>query len=170
MKTIIIYRSKTGFTERYAQWIAEELGCEAVPFKQAGQLDLSGYDTVIYGAGFHAGMIPGAKKYAAMPALADKHVIVFATGAMPAEAPDVDKSMRQNFTEEQLTRVKTFYLQAGLNYERMGVMDRLMMKVFSAMVKKQEGEDSEMYRMVSTSYDLCDRMQIAPLVEYCRQA
>ena len=64
--------------------------------------------------------------------------------------------------------MKTFYLQAGLNYERMGVMDRLMMKVFSAMVKKQEGEDSEMYRMVCSSYDLTDRSRISPLVEYVR--
>lgn len=170
MKAIVIYRSKTGFTQRYAQWIAEELSCEAIPFREAHKCDLSGYDTIIYGAGFHAGMIPGAKKFISMPALAGKRLVVFATGAMPAAAPDVAKALRQNFTDEQWERVKAFYLQAGLNYERMSMLDRLMMKAFCSMVKKQEGEDSEMYRMVSTSYDLCDRMQIAPMVEYCRQA
>jgi len=29
MNTIVIYRSKYGSTKQYAEWIAEELGCEA---------------------------------------------------------------------------------------------------------------------------------------------
>ena len=29
MKSIVVYTSKTGFTKKYAQWIAEDLGCEA---------------------------------------------------------------------------------------------------------------------------------------------
>ena len=30
MSTIVVYKSKYGSTKAYAQWIAEELGCEAV--------------------------------------------------------------------------------------------------------------------------------------------
>ena len=30
MKIIVIYKSKTGFTKRYAEWIAEELKCDIV--------------------------------------------------------------------------------------------------------------------------------------------
>ena len=29
MKKIVVYESGTGFTERYAKWIAEELACDA---------------------------------------------------------------------------------------------------------------------------------------------
>lgn len=30
MKTIVIFNSQTGFTERYARWIAESAGAECV--------------------------------------------------------------------------------------------------------------------------------------------
>ena len=32
-KAIVIYTSKRGSTKQYAEWIAEDLGCEAVPFE-----------------------------------------------------------------------------------------------------------------------------------------
>ena len=32
MKTIVIYNSETGFTKRYAQWIAEKANAECVGF------------------------------------------------------------------------------------------------------------------------------------------
>lgn len=28
MKILVTYKSKTGFTKKYAKWIAEELNCE----------------------------------------------------------------------------------------------------------------------------------------------
>ncbi len=28
MKTIVVYKSKYGYTKRYAEWIAEELSCD----------------------------------------------------------------------------------------------------------------------------------------------
>ena len=34
MNRIVVYTSKTGFTEKYAKWIAEELQCEAVSLKK----------------------------------------------------------------------------------------------------------------------------------------
>ena len=33
MDILLLYTSGTGFTKRYADWIGEELGIEAVPFK-----------------------------------------------------------------------------------------------------------------------------------------
>jgi len=34
MKTIVIYNSQTGFTERYAKWIAEETSADCVSFAE----------------------------------------------------------------------------------------------------------------------------------------
>lgn len=169
MKRIIIYYSKTGFTERYARWISEELGCEAITLKESGRRDLTAYDTIIYGAGLHAGKIPGVKKFLVPSVLTDGRLVVFATGAIAPQAPELTKALRPNFTDEQWSKVKTFYMQAGLNYERMGVLDRALMAGLRAFLRRQEGKDSDAYRMVSTSFDLCDRAYIAPLVDYCRQ-
>ena len=46
MKTLVIYKSKYGSTKQYAEWIAEELDCEAVDAKSVKPLDLEKYDIV----------------------------------------------------------------------------------------------------------------------------
>ncbi len=167
MKAIVIYRSKTGFTKRYAEWIAAALGCEAVDWKAAQGKELAGYDTLIYGGWFHAGSIMGLKKFLQKAEPLKKNMAVFATGASPAENPDIEPGMKKNFTPEQWGRIKAFYFPGGLNYEAMGAVDRTLMAAFRAMVKKQEGENSQMYQMLCKSYDLTDEKYIQPLVECC---
>lgn len=167
MKAIIIYYSKTGFTEKYARWISEELHCDIVSYKDKEKASLEDYDTVIYGGGLHAGSINGLKWLKEkLPQLTEKKVIVFATGAMPPETPDVDKAMRQNFTEDEWNQVKVFYFWGGLCYEKMGLGDKLMMAVFRKMLSKKEGEE-EALKMVSSSYDCTSRDYIRSLLEYC---
>ena len=50
-KSIVIYTSKRGSTKQYAEWIAEDLGCRAVPLDDVLKegMDLHGYGCVIYG-------------------------------------------------------------------------------------------------------------------------
>ena len=52
MKTLIIYHSQTGFTAKYAQWMAEATGADRVELKEAKKKDLKffdSYDKIIYG-------------------------------------------------------------------------------------------------------------------------
>ena len=170
MKTIVIYQSKTGFTKQYAEWIAADLGCQALAWKDAQNADLAAYDTLIYGGWFHAGSIMGLKKFLQKADAPGKRLAVFATGASPAENPDNEAAMRKNFTQEQCGRIKAFYMPGGLNYEKMGAVNKAMMAAFRAIVKKQEGEGSEMYRMLCKSYSLAEEKHIQPLVEWCREA
>lgn len=168
-KVLIVYKSTTGFTERFAQWIGKELSAELVPYKQRKSVCFEKYDVIIFGGGFHAGMINGLKWLKKeLPQLKDKSVIVFATGATPSNAPDVQKAIKQNFTDEEREKIKVFYMQSGLCYEKMGVGDKLMMAVFRKMVKKTEGEESETYKMIQQSYDCSSKNSIYPLVEYCK--
>ncbi|HHW95404.1 MAG TPA: hypothetical protein GX736_05720 [Mogibacterium sp.] len=48
-KPIVIYSSKRGSTKQYAEWIAEELSCEAVSFEESYNINLYEYDFIIYG-------------------------------------------------------------------------------------------------------------------------
>lgn len=57
MKAIIIYCSKTGFTKRYADWLAEELECSAVPADKRSAPDTAQYDVIIFASWFYAGTI-----------------------------------------------------------------------------------------------------------------
>ena len=155
MRLLVVYTSKTGFTKRYAQWLAEDLSGDCFPLEQAARVDFSGYDAVAFGSSVHAG---GVRKLAwlkkRLPALAGKRVALFFTGAMPPQ-------------ERQ--QVKAFYLWGGLNYQAMGPVDKWMMGVFRKMLASQKNpspEDKLAAQMVGSSYDKTDRASLKPLEDY----
>lgn len=167
MKTVIIFKSKTGFTERYAEWIKAEIDAELVPYKKRKRVELEKYDMVIFGSRFHMGMISGIgwfKKQ--LPRLAGKKTVVFATGASPSEAEELKNAYLQNFTAEEYRMIKPFYFRSGLSYEKMGALDKFLMAGFRSMLKKTEGENSEAYKTVAASHDVCSKELIKPLLEY----
>ncbi len=59
---LVTYKSVTGFTRRYAKWIAEELDCAIMELKDVSARTMSEYNTVIFGGRFHAGLVDGLKK------------------------------------------------------------------------------------------------------------
>lgn len=168
-KILVIYYTKTGFTLQYAQWLKEEVNCELLPYSRRDTADFTAYDTIVYGGGVHAGTINGIKWFKnKMTELPGKKLAVFATGAMPPDSPEPEKTLKHNFSEEEWQRLKVFYLPSGLNYEKMGAVDRAMMAMFRSLMKKKEGENSEAYRAVSASYDISSREYLKPLLEYVR--
>jgi len=46
---LVTYKSVTGFTKQYAKWIAEELDCTMMEWKDVSAKTMSEYDTVIFG-------------------------------------------------------------------------------------------------------------------------
>ena len=61
MSTVVVYSSQTGFTKRYAEWLAEELGCQVVSLGDEPRFDASGFDVVVLGGWLHAGGLAGKK-------------------------------------------------------------------------------------------------------------
>lgn len=59
IKKIVVYKSRTGFTEKYAHWIAEDLHCDAVSLEKISASQMSRYDVIIFGGGIHAGRSMG---------------------------------------------------------------------------------------------------------------
>lgn len=57
MKAIVIYNSQTGFTKRYAEWIAEAAGADCLAFSAAKKKDLAAYDAIVFGGWACAGSI-----------------------------------------------------------------------------------------------------------------
>lgn len=49
MKTIVIYNSQTGFTKRYAGWIAEAAGADCLELSAAKRRSLESYDAIVFG-------------------------------------------------------------------------------------------------------------------------
>ena len=55
MKTVVIYKSRSGHTEKYATWLSEKLNADLFEASQIKGLDFSRYDNIIYGGGLYAG-------------------------------------------------------------------------------------------------------------------
>ncbi len=168
-QNLVVYRSVTGFTEQYAKWIAEELDCACLELKDASAEVMSKYDAIIFGGRFHAGCVDGLKRAKQVfGESAAARLVVFATGASPASAGDViEEAWKNNLTADELERVPHFYMPGGLRYERMPLGDRLMMRVFAAMLRrKRDKSESEraMEEAIGHSYDLSSREFIAPLI------
>ena len=169
MKKIVIYRSKTGFTKKYAEWISNELSCDLCDCKKVNQTVLETYDVIIYGAGIMAGQIKGFKQLKeSLASIPSKKLVVFATGATKMDDEKALTAIRQaNFPDGDNTPY--FYFTGGLNYEKMGFFGRSMMKMMSsAMAKKKDATEEEKAeaKAMSQSSDYSDKEYIKPLVEY----
>ena len=92
MKIIIFYNGKTGFTKRYADWIAEELHCDIKVYKDFEKTEISADDTVIFGSRIHAGRIEHLSK---VKSRIKDNLIVFAVGATPVAAENADWIMKK---------------------------------------------------------------------------
>lgn len=78
---IIIYSSQTGFTKRYAEYMAEELDYDIKPVRKANLFRVSCYPVVIYGGGLHHNRIDGIRGLVeGSEYLGDQTLIVFSVG------------------------------------------------------------------------------------------
>ena len=67
--------------------------------------------------------------------------------------------------------IKRFYIPAGLNYEKMGFLDKTMMKIASIILEKKKDkskEDIGMQNSIKRSYDISNKSRIQPLVDYIK--
>lgn len=171
MRAVVVYASQTGFTKRYAEWIAEELECEAVAVEQAGHVDAGAFDVVVFGGWLHAGGLVGkkwlARAHARYPQV---RFVAFAVGATPPEWVDmVDEAMAREFPAPEFDAVERFYLRGGFAFERLSVPNKLAMKLFFKMQEKAAAEDpraAEMLAGMRDGFDATDRAAIEPLVAH----
>lgn len=169
MKTVVIYNSQTGFTKRYAEWIAEAAGAACFELSEAKKKSLDEYDAIIFGGWACAGSISKLSWFKGnIDKWSGKKLIAFCVGGSPLENPDIESALRQNFNAEEWEKINVFYCPGGFNYEKMSVSSRLMMKIFvkALKAKKDKTEEEEvMIKMIASSYDISDKKYIEPILE-----
>lgn len=169
MKTIVIYNSQTGFTERYAKWIAEAAGADCLTLSEAKKRDLAPYDAIVFGSWACAGGISKLGWFKGnMGKWAGRKLVAFCVGASPMDSPDIAPALERSFPEPEFRKGNVFYCPGGLNYEKISAPSRLMMKMFLKTLRAKKGKteaEEEMIRMISSSYDISDRKYIQPILE-----
>ena len=175
MNAIVIYKSKYGSTKAYAQWIAEELGCEAVEAKRVKAAELSAYDTIVYGGGLYAEMIAGASLITKnFDALKDKNLVVFTTGLTPLDCREYYDKMvlEKNFKPHMTEKIKVFNFMGKMIIEELTLPHKAaIIALKKIMSGKQNPSEMEklLIKLCDESGDFTDRAAIADLVAYIKE-
>lgn len=172
MKIKLVYKSRTGFTKRYSEWIAQEVGCELLSMDEVRDRDVKDCDVLIFGSRLYAGRIDGlARARKLFSGSGARDLVVFATGAAPASPDQVDEMWRSNLTSAELAEVPHFYMPGGICYEQLGLLDKTLLKMAARLMKKQAREnpaENQAAEALQHSYDLSDKKHIDALVDVLR--
>lgn len=172
MRTVVAYTSKTGFTQTYAEWLADELQAELVKTEQLTPDRIARADVIVHGGGLRASRVGGLRRFLRhWPLLATKHVILWHTGANTGDPVAAESIWRKHLSQEQLDKTTRFYLRGGFDYDRLRGRDRIVMRLMRAVLERKKNPSAddtgllEMYRHPRTELD---RAAIEPLVSHVR--
>jgi menaquinone-dependent protoporphyrinogen IX oxidase len=170
METVVVYKSKTGFTNKYANWLSEALNCDLVEVSKAEINRIAHYDTVIYGGGLYMVGINGINFLRSnMDKLKASNIIVFVTGATPDREEVIEEVVNANFTVEQKKQIKTFYLRGGFNFDEMRVGDKILislLKVKIKMKKNPSADERGIVAAITHPVDFTKKSNIEKIVGY----
>lgn len=172
MKTLVVYKSKSGYAKTYAEWIAKDLECDIKENTGLSLNDLEPYDVIIYGGGVYVGKIAGIKLIKNnYEALKNKKLIVWASGADPGNEKTLSEFWKNNFDEQQLQNIKLFYLRGGFDYRKLGPVDKLLMNVFRKALAKEKNPSEDTKGFLDAFYtpqNYCKQENALPLIDYVR--
>ncbi len=174
MKSVVVYSSITGFTRKYAEWIADDLNCDILSVKDATIEKLLKYDTVIYGGSLHAAGITGIKIIKNnWRKLTGKNLVIFATGASPYKEKILDEIREKNFTPEEQKQVKVFYLRGGFDFSRLNFINKVLMSLFKWSIllkpeKKRTPDEIGMLACYANPVDYTNKEKCREIVDYVK--
>ena len=179
-KSIVIYTSKRGSTRQYAEWIAEDLGCRAVPLGDALKegTDLHDYDCVIYGGWIRGSGIVDFDKFAKMlDADVMSRLIVYGTGVADETAENYAQVWGYSIGKiDPKNENKAILYILGGRYAPSEVtgMDAFLMKIMRKVLLSGSTPDAKMQadkvrERIDNGVDMVSRDNIASLVKDARK-
>jgi len=169
---VVVYRSKSGFTKRYAQWISEELKCDLLQGKKVSVADLQKYDIILYGGGLYAIGLNGIKLITKnFNELKNKKLFVFGVGATPVRSETTQEVMNANIPSQQQGKIEFFYLRGGFDYKKLSPMNKLLMYLLKIKLKKAKDPDADSRGMLASythPVDFVKRKNIEQIINRIR--
>lgn len=170
--SVVLYKSKYGFSKRYAEWIANELKCDIF---EVSKFDFnSDYKTIIFGGGLYAGKLSGIdiliKNF---EKIKDKNIIVFTVGladvSVAGDTEHIRDGIKAQMPKEVYSKLKLFHLRGGIDYKKLSFMHKAMMWMMRTMLlKKPEYQRSESDKGIINTYgtgvDFSDKKSIKEIV------
>lgn len=177
MSTAVVYCSQTGFTERYARWLAESLETRAVPFDERASSSVAAAETLVFLSWFHAGGLKGARWLRdLMDERPERRYVVVGVGAYPMPSDEwprseTDAAFDQAFPQDRYPRLARFYCQGGFDFDRLCALDKLAMRAFFRMQAGAARTDPRVAFALDAmreGFDGTRREYLQPVLEHLR--
>jgi menaquinone-dependent protoporphyrinogen IX oxidase len=172
MKSLVVYKSISGFTQKYARWIAEELASDCIPIEEIGKARLEDCDLVIFGGSLHAVGINGYKRFKSyIPRIGAGKIVVFAVGASPAKAGVEEEIRSENLKGEEERRIPLFYLRGGFDYSKLDFANKFLMQLLKLKMKlskEKTADERGMLAAYDKPLDATRREKLEPLLAYIK--
>lgn len=177
-KVIVLYKSKYGFTKKYAHLIAQELNAELKEAKEIKASDLAHYDIIIYGGGLYAGSVNGLsiiKK--SFKSISDKSIYLFTVGAADVDneknTANIRRSLGKVLTPEMESKMNIFHFRGGIDYPKLSFIHRMMMSMMVKMIRRKpeselSSEDKDMLLTYGQVVDFTDKAFIKVMIDHIK--
>ena len=175
--TLVLYTSKHGATQRYAERIGEPMDALVKEAAYARVDKAKTYDAIVLGCPVYMEKIKGLDFFAEHAKdLQDKRLVLFICGLNDPQQADVREALENQIREklgDALEYVQVFHLRGGIRWQSLGLVERLTMKALVAGLKKkpqdQLSETEEL--LIETedgALDFSDEADIASIVHAAR--
>ncbi len=156
---IIVYESKTGFTKRYADMLAEKTGLKVFSTKERSKVSQD--EETIFLGWMKVGKIQGLQKLRKYNVKA-----VCGSGTGRTAEPDTETVIARN----KLEAIPFFYLRGGcFPLKELKGMDKLMLSMFVKMLKSRQDKDEKTKEAVTTienGFDGVKEENLEPILKW----
>ncbi len=174
MKEIIVYGSKYGSTKIYALELSKKTNIKAIDYKKIESIDE--VNTIIYLGGLYAGGVLGlSETLKKFEKYSDKKFIIITVGLSDPNAQEnidnIEKSIKKQIPEEIFDNCKIFNLRGAIDYKKLNMMHKIMMKALYNKTKKipLEKQNSESKALIETynkQVNFVDVSTLDKIIEY----
>lgn len=153
MSRVIIYKSKTGHTEKYAKMLSKELNIPCYSYKDA---KVSEKDEVIFLSYIYASKIMGLSKI-----LKKYNVkVVIAVGAL-----GYSKDYLNTLRDANNIKLPFFYLRGGIDYSKLNFFFRNFLSIIGKGIAK---DDKELLNLFKNGGDFVNKDNLKEVLNYLR--
>lgn len=175
MRSIIIYGTQYGTTQRYAEKLSELTGLEAYNVNEVGKI--SGLDLIVYIGGLYTGEVKGFKNI--MNFIEDRQELILVTVGLgdpdnPETVQNILKQIKAKIPSGLYNRAQFFHLRGGIDYSKLNFMHKSAMAFLYRSVSKitEENRTPETKAFIETykkQADYVDFEKLNPIADAIRK-
>ena len=148
MKTLVLYKTSTGSTKKYAEEIASSVKADILPIKKFKKKMIPEYDTIVFGGWVMGSKIKGIDEFLSLwEEMKEKNVIVFSVGmSLPTKQARADL-ISANLLD--MYHLRFYMLRGNFDYQNLKFPYKLLFANSLRMIEKDENASADQKALLS---------------------